>query len=248
MLNNRPRNFISRGFNSRPGRGGNFQRSQNYRPRNFSTFNNANPNRTNLNDQFRNTRSADSNNKLDIKSESKINFEDWKDSIYAEAKGDCPLVVTVLKGKSIEQPIEPERTNLKSEADKIKYQNDLRNYTSKQKEIIEQKAKLCSKIWKSISITIKNYIEAKDSTAEINNDIENILKYIKEAFYNTSNHSEKARKDQAEKTYQLLAQNPDELTTAWKNRFSRTYIACTEQGMDKKTEPVLAYDFIKKLD
>ena len=66
MLNNRPRNFISRGFNSRPGRGGNFQRSQNFRPRNYSTFNNMN--------EFRNTRIADSNHKLDIRSESKINF------------------------------------------------------------------------------------------------------------------------------------------------------------------------------
>ena len=240
MLNNRPRNFTSRGFNSRPGRGGNFQRSQNFRPRNYSTFNNMN--------EFRNARTADSNHKLDIRSESKINYEDWKDSIYSDAKGDCPLVVTILKGNPIEVPTEPERTNLRTEADKFKYQNDLRNFTSKQKEIIDQKAKLCSKIWKSISITIKNYIEAKDPNAEINNDIENILKYIKQAYYNTSNHSEKARKDQAEKTYQLLTQNPDELTTTWKNRFSRTYIACTEQGMDKKTESVLAYDFIKKLD
>ena len=49
--------------------------------------------------------------------ESKINFEDWKKSIYAEEKWNCPLVVTVLKGNPIEQPIEPERINLRSEAD-----------------------------------------------------------------------------------------------------------------------------------
>ena len=88
MLNNRPRNFISRGFNSIPGRGENFQRSQNFRPRNYSTFNKMN--------EFRNARSADSNNKLYIRSESRINYEDWKDSIYSDAKGDCPLVVTIL--------------------------------------------------------------------------------------------------------------------------------------------------------
>ena len=37
--------------------------------------------------------------------------------MHIDWKGDCQLVVTVLKGNPIEQHIEPERTNLRSEAD-----------------------------------------------------------------------------------------------------------------------------------